>query len=241
MLSIRSLALVSLSALSIFGASVQAQQSFAPGPQTPFWSFNPYFPQAQMWAAPMPMQPMRQLMPQPIPQPIPFPTPFWLWPMVPQIPAPSPSPPVRESAATTATPDSAQVMQIPSPDLSPAASDAPQTSADAATPSTPEVPLSATAEVTPAPELDAPYDTATDSPPAGAAAVDPGLPTSPEAPATPTDPASLAPPVAVPEAEPVTTADQIDNPVVKARTAKKKSTRKIRKLCWKDGRLDVCP
>lgn len=233
MLSIRSLVLVSLSALSFFGASVQAQQSFAPGPQAPFWPFNPYSPQLHMWAAPMPMQPMPM---QPMPLPMPFPTPFWLWPMAPQWPA--------QSQPATTAPPSALTTPTPATDLPPPQSDALPASAEiVATPSASEAPQSTlTTDETAAPELAMPRVEHSDSPPASASAVVTPLPTSSDTPDTPADSASLAAPVDAPsQVEPATTTRQVDTPVVKSRTATKKSTRKIRKLCWKDGRLDVCP
>jgi hypothetical protein len=213
--------------LAIFSSAAWSQQ---PGtiqptgwPQILFWAVNPYNLQPQLWAQPT-------TMPRPgIPQAIPFPTPFWLWPLPPQPlsltpPLPSaslltiPSPPVVSAVQVeTSLPETAPVT-------APAVQKETLTEVPAATPATIEVsipkPKPAFAEATsPIAAIEVTATTLT---------ID-----------APLIPAAHDESVALTEAEPKPTNEA--KTLKKARTAKKIATKKVRKLCWKDGRLDVCP
>jgi hypothetical protein len=198
-------------------SSVAWSQQPAGWPPVLFWPFNPYLLQPQYWP---------QLAPSVPGQVVPFPTPFWLWPV--QQPQP----------ATKAAVEAPVASQLPA---------ASTPAAPAATASAASVPAPAPAPISQAnPE---PAETLTP-------AVTPAVPTllvtpieippatTPE-PTGQTEPATL--PALMPPAETSAPGAAVSDPakkpklIKKSRTAKPKTTQKVRKLCWKDGRLDVCP
>ncbi len=213
--------------LAIFTSAAWSQQ---PGstqstgwPQILFWTVNPYNLQPQLWVQPT-------TMPRPgIPQALPFPTPFWLWPLPPQpssLAPPSPS----ASLPTSPSPPVVSAVQVETslpetaPVTAPAVQEETLTEAPAATPATIEVSI-------PKPE------------PAFAEATSPILPIEVTATTSPIEaapiPTVLDENIARMEAEPTPASEA--KTLKKARTAKKNVIKKVRKLCWKDGRLDVCP
>jgi hypothetical protein len=213
--------------LAIFTSAAWSQQ---PGPlqltgwpQILFWTVNPYNLQPQLWAQPT-------TMPRPgIPQAIPFPTPFWLWPLPPQplsLTPPLPS----ASLPTIPSPPVVSAVQVETslPETAPVTPQAVQEEALAKAPaSTPAATEVSITKPEPAPEIS--------TPPIAPIEVT-ALTSSIEAPLTP---ATHDESVALTEAEQKPASEA--KPLKKARTAKKNATKKVRKLCWKDGRLDVCP
>lgn len=182
-----------------------------------FWPFNPYLLQPQYWP---------QLAPSLPGQVMPFPTPFWLWPsQQPQpatkaaieAPVASPLPAVATPAAPAATASAVSV---------PAHAPAPISQAN------PEPAETLTPAVTPA--VSTLLVTPIEIPPA----------TTPE-PTGQNEPATLPAPMLPTETGVLaaTESGSVQKPksIKKSRTAKPKATQKVRKLCWKDGRLDVCP
>jgi hypothetical protein len=213
--------------LALFASPVWSQQ---PGttqltgwPQILFWTVNPYHFQPQLWAQPT-------TMPRPgIPQAIPFPTPFWLWPLPPQPPALAPSSPAASVPTPPSTPTvSAAHMETLSPEAlpvtPPAVPEETLTKAAAPTPATTE-----TSIAKPEPALEeatppiAPIELTATTPSIEAQLI----------------PAPLDENISRTNAEPKPASET--KTLKKARTAKKNVTKKVRKLCWKDGRLDVCP
>jgi hypothetical protein len=213
--------------LAIFSSAAWSQQ---PGtlqptgwPQILFWTVNPYNLQPQLWAQPT-------AMPRPgIPQALPFPTPFWLWPLPPQPsslapPSPSASLPTSPSPPVVSTVQVETSLPETAPVTAPAVQEETLTEAPAPTPATIEVSI-------PKPE------------PAFAEVTSPIVPIE----VTATTSTIEAPPIPTVLDESVVLTEAEPNPaseaktLKKARTAKKNVTKKVRKLCWKDGRLDVCP
>ncbi|MDO9225849.1 MAG: hypothetical protein Q8M09_15020 [Pseudomonadota bacterium] len=144
-------------------------------------------------------------------QAMPFPTPFWLW-VVPPAAQPSASPPARPE--TTAEP-----VTQPAP---PAAAAPPITAPVLAVPEKAVPPLDESIAVTPAP-APAPVVVATEVAKEVVTEVVAEVAKEPAA-------AKVAPP-------PIRMA-----PVAKAKvkSTPKASTQKARKLCFKDGKLDIC-
>jgi len=220
--------------LAIFTSTAWSQQPGtiqpAAWPQILFWTLNPYNLQPQLWAQPATMP---RVAAQPgVPPVLPFPTPFWLWPLPPQqspIALPSPAaplpttpspPPVPAAQVETPTPETPPVTLPEVPEVP----EATLTKAPTTTPATPEISLTKQ-EQAPVEALHpiAPIETTVPAP-----AIEAQI-----SPITPTENM----PQAAAEAKPAREAIAPK----KAKTAKKKSTKKVRKLCWKDGRLDVCP
>jgi hypothetical protein len=216
-----------LLSLAIFASSAWSQQ---PGttqltgwPKILFWTVNPYHLQPHLWSQPSTMQ--RPGMPQAIP----FPTPFWLWPLPPQPPSLAPSPPAASLPTPPTLPTvSAEHMETLTPETPPVTPPAVQEEtlarAAATTPATTE-----TSITKPEPTLEEAI-----------------LPIAPiELTATTSSieaqliPAPIDELISRTNAEPKPASDA--KTLKKARTAKKNVTKKVRKLCWKDGRLDVCP
>ena len=213
--------------LAIFTSAAWSQQQGSTQPtgwpQILFWTVNPYNLQPQLW-----MQPTT--MPRPgIPQAIPFPTPFWLWPLPPQPSSLAPSSPAA-SLPTAPSPPTVSVTQV-------------ETLTPEILPVTPPTVQEETLAAAPAPTPATTDISITKPEPALAEATLPIAPievtattSSIEAPPTP---AALDENIARMEAEPKPASEA--KTLKKARTAKKNVIKKVRKLCWKDGRLDVCP
>lgn len=185
--------------------------------QQPVWPW-PYPP---FWVVPAP------------PQPMPFPTPFWIWPApqvpsapVPVTPAPpapiSPAPPApghQEEKALAPPLAPAPAMSVPAPPLpgpGPEAAPGPQSPGAAA--GRMEI------HALPARPEPAPVELSVVPPPA--AVPQPGKPAAQHA---------------VPEEIPAVQAPPLSKRAGKKRPNSKKPALKPRKLCWKNGRLDVCP
>lgn len=156
-------------------------------------------------------------------QRIPFPTPFWLWPTLPpQYPpsAPAASTPPPQSSVPDA---SSGVPTVP-------AAVAPPVAQESVTNTPPKLPL-------PSPEA------ATGPSPAFEPQVQSIAPAVNALPA----PAKTEPEPAVAQPEIVAAPKKTPQPSdaqttpQKPKVAKKKAPRKLRKLCWKDGKLDICP
>ncbi len=221
--------------LAIFTSSAWSQQPSitqpTAWPQILFWTLNPSTLQPQLWAQPT-------AMPRPaVPPGIPFPTPFWLWPLPPQpsslappsssasLPKISSPPTVSAAQGKTLPPDiPVAISPAASPPVSPQVQEATLAETTATTPATTEVsitkPEQAPAEaMTPIAPTEVDATTSTIEAPLIPAPLDGNIAST----KTETKPASEA------------------KTQKKARTAKKNVTKKVRKLCWKDGRLDVCP
>ena len=216
--------------LAIFTSAAWSQQSSTTQPtawpQILFWTINPYNLQPQLWVQPTAIP--RPGVPPGVPG-VPFPTPFWLWPLPPQ-PTSYASPSPSASLPTTPSPPVVSAVQV-----------------ETLPPETPSATPSAVQETT-VPEAPATAPTATEvsiskydlapeksTPPIAPTEVATTTSTM-EAPFTPPPPDKNFAPT---EAEPKPFIET--QTLKKARTAKKNVAKKVRKLCWKDGRLDVCP
>lgn len=198
---------------------------------------------------------------------LPFPTPFWLWPVpwsmplapvwLPHgLPTPQPAPAVPPGdGGRAAKPVAPAIVVAPPPAADTATGgDTPETRAPLA--ETPVVDIRA-AEVAPGHAVDAGTVTHIDAPaqePAKAETVtaEPAAtPTPPVAAAPTTDTvttgapaAEAAPPKSTPKAKPAPRLKPLPPPKTlgsgtRADTARQDG--KARKLCWRDGKLDVCP
>lgn len=202
------------------------------------------------------------------PAALPFPTPFWLWPapwslpLAPAwlphgLPVPQPAPAVPSGAGThTAEPVAPTVVVTPPPAADTATGgDTPETRAPLAEP--PAVDVRA-AEVVPGHAADADAVIQTDGPaqePVKAETVtaDPAaIPNPPAAAATATDivttgapAAEVAPPsTSTRKAKPPSRLKPLPPPKTLGSGTRADTARhdgKARKLCWRDGKLDVCP
>jgi hypothetical protein len=178
------------------------------------------WPQVFFWQVnSYPIQPWIWTAPAPQ-QRIPFPTPFWLWPPQPApqaMPTPQVPPMTQVTAPPAKTLDSGPPLVV---ETQPAVSPEPPTASP----------------ISPPPVIDtAPAPTVTE-------------PTASPA-QTNSAPSDLTDPVAV-QAAPImeTPVRAASSPIpapqpkpVKKPQSTKKPSKKLRKLCWKDGRLDVCP
>ena len=217
----------------LLAAFIPAAWSQQPGtmqpagwPQILFWSVNPYNLQPQLW--------MQQTgIPRPgTPGALPFPTPFWLWTLPPQ-PSSLVQPLPSVSIPTTPSPPAVPAVPV---DTIPA--DTPPTTSPVTHAAT-----SSEALLSPTTENDASIIKSETTPETTSQTIqtivpieDPRGGSTIDAPLTqaPID-QSIAQTAAVqkPETEVST--------LKRARTAKKKTSKRVRKLCWKDGTLDVCP
>lgn len=236
-----------LAAAAAFSVSAWSQTQPGGWPQLFFWQANPYLMQPSVWTFPPQFFP--PLQPQTAPQNVPFPTPFWLWPSHQRMPQVGPLP-------------SAPTISLPAQPALPAA--APMPMAATASPPTP-VPepaqvASPVAASSPTPAAEKP--TAPVHSPMQTTVPSATAPVETHAARTEADIGVAAPlavpltaPLATPEAIPAPTAEirtKVSTvstaPVVKTKTfkkvpatTKKRPAGKPRKLCWKDGRLDICP
>ncbi len=213
--------------LAIFTSAAWSQQpaTIQPTgwPQILFWTVNPYILQPQPWAQPTAM-PRLGVSPT-----VPFPTPFWLWPLPPQplsLPLPLSS---ASMPATFSPPTSALQEEANQPDASPKISQADH-----------EATSSAEATLIPPEKTDVSIKNPEQPPEETSQAMIPiEVSRANSAIDTPLSPAPPDKNIAQTEAVP-DTGNEV-NTLRKARTAKKKASKRVRKLCWKNGVLDVCP
>lgn len=182
--------------------------------QQPTWPLHPMWPLPQVWIVTTPVQS----------QAIPFPTPFWLWPTFPwAYPLTPNQPPV---SITIPTPPSAPIQESAVPPITQPAEKSTNKIATPALDAQPTTPApSETNIATPVAAIPADKTTATSPHPAIPA-------TSPEAAIGTASAKSVDSTPPRPAAKP----KSISKPRVNT-----KPPQKLRKLCWKDGRLDVCP
>jgi hypothetical protein len=233
-------------------------QTRVDSPQIIFLPFNPSAVPPGAWPPPqffiplpflqMPVQVNPGSMPAAATQAIPFPTPFWLWPVPQGLTAPVEEKPRPSVSASPLAPNAAEVAATPA---------TPNPGEPAATSRDAEIrtePLPASPSATALPPISATDgNTAQDaSPPAhsvaGAAGAEQDSPREPDIAASP----GTATPKIEPDANAGTPAirpiSKSRKPLAKQKSSsknrpanKKPVSGKPRKLCWKDGQLDVCP
>jgi hypothetical protein len=258
MFMIRKLALVPLTLLTLQSSLTLAQQ---PQWQPPSWPMLQYGSAPQFWHQPMP----GQAIPSFIPFFIPFPFSFWFLPTPPApafmpVPASVPIPATAPSAAASEASEASKTSKAK--DELPITEQAVESIAEISTPieaakevqavkeaqAVKEVKEVEVVEAVEAVEVVKPSEATT------AIQIDPKPEPGPSeslvlpaaGPIAPEIPTNLPEPIAnLKPAEAVVieqTPPSVTKPVaVKKPRISKKPTKKLRKLCWKDGKLDVCP
>ncbi len=229
------------------------------------WAMQFSVARAQPASTPQPLWLVPWTAPMQLPAP-PFPTPFWLWPVpwsmplapvwLPHgLPTPQPVPPGDSARAPEPAAQSVVVTPPPAADAA-TGGGTPETRASVAEPPAVDV---RPAEVGPGHAADtdavAPIDRTHQQPPKAEAVVaapsDIPIPPVAAAPATDTltttgAPAAEATPPSTPtrKAKPAPRLKPLPPPKTLGSTARTDTARpdgKARKLCWRDGKLDVCP